>query len=237
MVLILRPEAQGDHVMRYSGAIIGFLALTAWPSEAQDRGRRGASVPPGHLPPPGECRVWYDARPPGHQPPPTSCREAERIASRDRYARVIYGDDRPRRDIYKGRERDPRDERWEDRRDNDRAVPRRDRSGRYPSSRDRSSNGDRYPGAYLSVPFANGYQDGYDKGREDARARRSHEVDRHRQFRSADRGYDRRYGTRDEYRVAYREGFGEGYEEGYRGLHGARDGERPGRVRRPPMND
>lgn len=32
-----------------------------------------AQIPPGHLPPPGECRVWYPDRPPGHQPPPGPC--------------------------------------------------------------------------------------------------------------------------------------------------------------------
>jgi len=32
-----------------------------------------AHVPPGHLPPPGACRVWYPDRPPGHQPPPGPC--------------------------------------------------------------------------------------------------------------------------------------------------------------------
>jgi hypothetical protein len=30
-------------------------------------------IPPGHLPPPGQCRVWYPDRPPGHQPPPGPC--------------------------------------------------------------------------------------------------------------------------------------------------------------------
>jgi hypothetical protein len=30
-------------------------------------------IPPGHLPPPGACRVWYPERPPGHQPPPGRC--------------------------------------------------------------------------------------------------------------------------------------------------------------------
>jgi hypothetical protein len=30
-------------------------------------------IPPGHLPPPGACRIWYPGRPPGQQPPPTSC--------------------------------------------------------------------------------------------------------------------------------------------------------------------
>lgn len=27
-------------------------------------------IPPGHLPPPGMCRVWYPGKPPGHQPRP-----------------------------------------------------------------------------------------------------------------------------------------------------------------------
>jgi hypothetical protein len=29
-------------------------------------------IPPGHLPPPGECRVWYRGVSPGHQPPPSN---------------------------------------------------------------------------------------------------------------------------------------------------------------------
>ena len=54
-------------------------------------GRRGAyGIPPGHLPPRGMCRVWYDGRPPGHQPSATSCRAAERQAWRHG-GRVIYG--------------------------------------------------------------------------------------------------------------------------------------------------
>jgi hypothetical protein len=35
--------------------------------------RRHARIPHGHLPPPGECRVWYRDVPPGHQPPPEKC--------------------------------------------------------------------------------------------------------------------------------------------------------------------
>ena len=27
-------------------------------------------IPSGHLPPPGEYRLWFPDRPPGHQPPP-----------------------------------------------------------------------------------------------------------------------------------------------------------------------
>lgn len=35
-------------------------------------------VPKGHMPPPGECRIWYPDRPPGQQPPPGDCRELRR---------------------------------------------------------------------------------------------------------------------------------------------------------------
>lgn len=34
---------------------------------------REFTVPPGHFPPPGACRIWYPSRPPGQQPPPGSC--------------------------------------------------------------------------------------------------------------------------------------------------------------------
>jgi hypothetical protein len=30
-------------------------------------------IPPGHLPPPGSCRVWIPGDPPGHQAPSGSC--------------------------------------------------------------------------------------------------------------------------------------------------------------------
>lgn len=32
-------------------------------------------IPPGHMPGPGECRLWFLDRPPGHQPPAAPCRE------------------------------------------------------------------------------------------------------------------------------------------------------------------
>ncbi|PRY03938.1 hypothetical protein CLV24_1383 [Pontibacter ummariensis] len=37
-------------------------------------------IPRGHLPPPGECKVWFPGKPPGHQPPPQSCSSALRNA-------------------------------------------------------------------------------------------------------------------------------------------------------------
>lgn len=38
----------------------------------------GVEIPPGHMPPPGECRIWYPNRPPGQQPPPGNCLSLER---------------------------------------------------------------------------------------------------------------------------------------------------------------
>lgn len=213
--------------------LVAVFSLAAVGSlEAQSRGgRRGAAgIPPGQLPPAGECRVWYDGRPPGQQPPPTNCDDAERIASRDRNARVIYGDD------YRGgngrwkqnrRDRDERDIYWEndDRRDrdrdNERAVPRRGTSTYpYPStypgrSRDGYPNG-RGTYGYESAAYDNGYRDGLEKGREDARDRDSYDPVRHSRYRSADRGYNSRYGSKDDYKLEYRDGFEAGYRDGYR---------------------
>lgn len=39
----------------------------------QRHGYTQLNIPPGHYPPPGECRVWYPDRPAGQQPPPTGC--------------------------------------------------------------------------------------------------------------------------------------------------------------------
>lgn len=39
----------------------------------RQHGYSRVNVPNGHLPPPGECRIWYPGRPAGHQPPPGRC--------------------------------------------------------------------------------------------------------------------------------------------------------------------
>ena len=70
--------------------------------KARTRGRRSPTpIPPGHLPPPGECRVWYDDRPAGEQPPPSSCERATRLAE-ETGGRLVYGG-------REGREGEPRD--------------------------------------------------------------------------------------------------------------------------------
>jgi len=35
-------------------------------------------IPPGHMPPPGSCRIWYPGKPPGQQPPPGDCGKLRR---------------------------------------------------------------------------------------------------------------------------------------------------------------
>ena len=201
--------------MRTAALSLILLALMAGTSEAQGRGRgngRSQGVPPGQLPRAGECRVWYDNPPPGRQPAATSCDQAERIASRSSNARVIYGDDR--------RNTRNQDTRYRDRDQGvyDRTYP---NAGTYP-------NTGRYPNTYPnnrgygnnSVPFDNGYRDGLEKGREDARDNDSYDPVRHGWYRSGDRGYNSRYGTKDSYKLTYRDGFDAGYEEGYRALRG-----------------
>ena len=55
-------------------------------------------VPPGHLPPPGMCRVWFPGRPPGHQPPPTHCGEARHEAPMGAW--VLYRPDRDKKRVH-----------------------------------------------------------------------------------------------------------------------------------------
>jgi hypothetical protein len=61
-------------------------------------------VPPGHLPPPGQCRVWLPNVPPGHQPAPQDCASASYSAppgawvitnQGDRYRVNVYDVQRP----------------------------------------------------------------------------------------------------------------------------------------------
>lgn len=50
---------------------------------------RSFTIPPGHFPPPGSCRIWYPDEPPGQQPPPGSCSELERRVPAGAY--LVYG--------------------------------------------------------------------------------------------------------------------------------------------------
>jgi hypothetical protein len=79
------------------------------------------------------------------------------------------------------------------------------------------SSGPVYRGSrYYTPAFDNGARDGYEKGQEDARKRRSYDVVRHSWYRSGDRHYENRYGSREQYEDIYRRGFQQGYERGFR---------------------
>jgi hypothetical protein len=199
------------HVI-FTVVLAGAAAAPGWAQGGADRyqernegGRYSAEaqgIPPGYLPAPGLCRVWYDGQPAGYQPRVTSCAAAERVAKRDRAARVVYGGDRRSwdgRSAANARER--------------RAIPRGDSP--------RLTIPDRgYPfdQEERSVPYEQGFKDGRDEGRDDRRDDERFDPTRHSRYQSADRGYQRRYGDKDAYRDAYREGFRAGYAEGYRSV-------------------
>ena len=52
---------------------------------------RSLGIEPGHLPPPGSCKIWYPNEPAGQQPPPTSCENAMRDAPLNSW--VLYRDE------------------------------------------------------------------------------------------------------------------------------------------------
>lgn len=72
--------------MRFSRGLMGFAACGALvvltgcvvqgdTVSAKGPGQQGVGIPPGHMPPPGKCRIWHPGTPPGQQPPPGDCRE------------------------------------------------------------------------------------------------------------------------------------------------------------------
>ena len=186
------------------------LGLLAVPISAQGR-RDSQGIPPGQLPPAGQCRVWYEGRPPGQQPRATNCRDAERIASRDRDARVIYGNGPVLN------QRGPV------------AVPRQ--IPRIPGARPNTNGRDPY---YSTVGYDQGYKDGYDKGRDDGRDNNRYDFNRQSRFRSADHGYNKRYGSKASYQQVYRDGYRSGYDEGYRdNSRNTRNNRRPSGINVP----
>lgn len=103
---------------------LAVVLAAAAPASAQGRGRGQAkktTVPPGHLPPAGMCRIWIDGVPPGHQPAPTDCETA--VRNQPPNSRILWGDNarRPGRG-YPARN--------DDRRTRDRDYPSRDDDGR-----------------------------------------------------------------------------------------------------------
>jgi hypothetical protein len=68
---------------------------------------------------------------------------------------------------------------------------------------------------YRSAAANNGYRDGLEAGRNDARDRERFDPIRAKRYREGDHDYDGRYGSRDDYKREYRSAFEQGYREGY----------------------
>jgi len=77
---------------------------------------------------------------------------------------------------------------------------------------------DDYRASYADAQRAaydNGYKSGLKRGLQAARERRPLEIERERDYRSAEEGYNRTYGDRNRYRDAFRGGFTQGYRDAY----------------------
>jgi hypothetical protein len=66
-----------------------------------------------------------------------------------------------------------------------------------------------------AIAAQNGYRDGREAGRNDARDRERFDPVRAKRYREGDHDFDRRYGSRDDYKRDYRAAFEQGYREGY----------------------
>ena len=83
----------------------------------------------------------------------------------------------------------------------------------YPQTYPPYSNGGGY---YSSAASTNGYNDGLNAGRDDARSNKSFDPRRPKLYRDGDHNYSSRDGSRDQYKQDYRVAFQQGYEQGYR---------------------
>ena len=55
-------------------------------------------IPPGHLPPPGQCRVWIPGSPPGHQPRARGCAGIEHHAPAGSW--IVYRPDEDKKVVH-----------------------------------------------------------------------------------------------------------------------------------------
>lgn len=51
----------------------GLVVAEGPPSPGAPSTAATLGIPPGHLPPAGQCRIWHPGEPPGHQPEAGSC--------------------------------------------------------------------------------------------------------------------------------------------------------------------
>lgn len=65
---LLRGAAAGLTI-----ALLAGCAVHSQPRPVYQPAPQAVHIPPGHMPPPGLCRIWYPDRPPGHQGPVGKC--------------------------------------------------------------------------------------------------------------------------------------------------------------------
>ncbi len=54
-------------------------------------------IPPGHLPPPGQCRIWIPGTPPGHQAPAGDCASLARRVPLDGW--LVYRPSKNKKEV------------------------------------------------------------------------------------------------------------------------------------------
>ena len=77
-----------------------------------------------------------------------------------------------------------------------------------------------YRASYIDArraAYDNGYRDGLKRGAQALRDRKPFDVERERDYRSAEGGYNKAFGDRTRYQNDYRGGFSQGYRDGYNG--------------------
>ena len=82
--------------LAFAGAV-----LTAMPMAVQGQARPADSVPAGHRPPAGMCRIWLPNVPASKQAAPTDCPTA--VRNRPANAKVIFGDPLPAKTGNRGK--------------------------------------------------------------------------------------------------------------------------------------
>lgn len=113
-----------------------------------------------------------------------------------------------------------RDRRDDDRDRNNGNYNRGDRDNDQRYERNRRSDNDNYGNSgygnnVYRMAQQYGYQDGLNKGAEEAREGDRYNPQGTSPYRNATNGYDRSYGNREQYKQAYRQAFLQGFDQGY----------------------
>ena len=106
-----------------------------------------------------------------------------------------------------------------------RVEPRRDSGWSYPAPGRIGIRQRRRIRTAASYAFQNGVNDGYQKGRDDARDGKYPDYARQKWYRTGDHHYDSATDRRKRIEVQYRRGFQEGYDRAYRELDAVRGAE------------